>query len=110
MKNVLQPLAKGVLIPLGLTAAASPADSEKHKKYQDPNLMILEPLARTTTLIISKEETEGIMKIVKSFEDSNLLLKGISETIQNQAKEKRRISQYAIRYIRCYFIRKYVSR
>ena len=54
--------------------------------------MILEPLARTTTLIISKEETEDIMKIVKSFEDSSLLLKGVSKTIQNQAKEKRRIS------------------
>ena len=49
--------------------------------------MILEPLARTATLIISKEETEDIMKIVKSFEDSSLLLKGVSETIQNQAKE-----------------------
>ena len=54
--------------------------------------MILEPLARTTTLTISKEETEAIMKIVKSFEDSSLLFKGVSETIQNQAKEKRRIS------------------
>ena len=51
--------------------------------------MILEPLARTATLIISKEETEDIMKIVKSFEDSSLLLKGLSETIQNQAKEQK---------------------
>ena len=33
MKNVLQPLAKSVLIPLGLTTAASPANSEKHKEY-----------------------------------------------------------------------------
>ena len=49
--------------------------------------MILEPLARTTALIISNEETEDIMKIVKSFEYSSLLLKGLSETIQNQAKE-----------------------
>ena len=32
MKNVLTPLAKGVLIPLGLTAAASAADAEIHKK------------------------------------------------------------------------------
>ena len=51
--------------------------------------MILEPLARTTALIISNEETEDIMKIVKSFEDSSLLLKGLSETIQNQAKEQK---------------------
>ena len=43
------------------------------------------------------------MKIVKSLEDSGLLIKGVSETIQNKAKNKtkRRISQYVIRYIRC---------
>ena len=36
---------------------------------------------------------EDIMKIVKSHEDSGLLLKGISKTIQNEVKEqKRRIS------------------
>ena len=36
---------------------------------------------------------EDIMKIVKSLEDSGLLLKGVSETIQNELKEqKRRIS------------------
>ena len=33
IKNVIKPLAKSVLIPLGLTAAASPADAGIHKKY-----------------------------------------------------------------------------
>ena len=31
-KNVIKPLAKSVLIPLGLTAAASAADAGIHKK------------------------------------------------------------------------------
>ena len=35
----------------------------------------------TTTLIISNDEMEDIIKIVKSLEDSGLLLKGVSETI-----------------------------
>ena len=39
------------------------------------------------TLIVSNEEMEDIMKIVKSLEDSGLLLKGVSETIQNETKE-----------------------
>ena len=43
----------------------------------------------TTTLIISNDEMEGIIKIVKSLEDSGLLLKGVSETIQNEAKEQK---------------------
>ena len=43
----------------------------------------------TTTLITSNDEIEDIMKIVKSLEDSNLLLKGVSETIQNKAKERK---------------------
>ena len=33
MKNVIKPLAKSSLIPLGLTAAASAADAEIHKKF-----------------------------------------------------------------------------
>ena len=32
IKNVIKPLAKSVLIPLGLTAAASAADVGIHKK------------------------------------------------------------------------------
>ena len=32
IKNVIQPLAKSVLVPLGLTAAASAADAGTHKK------------------------------------------------------------------------------
>ena len=39
-----------------------------------------------TTLIISNEGTNDIMKIVKSLEDSGLLIKGVSETIKNEAK------------------------
>ena len=41
----------------------------------------------TTTLIISNDEMEDIIKIVKSLEDSGLLVNGVSETIQNEAKE-----------------------
>ena len=40
----------------------------------------------TTTTIISNDEMEDIMKIIKSLEDSGLLLKGVSETIQIEAK------------------------
>ena len=40
-----------------------------------------------TTLIISNNEMEDIIKIVKSFEDSGLLLKGVTEIVQNEVKE-----------------------
>ena len=84
MQNAIKPLAKSVLIPLGLTAAASAADAGIHKKVLGSG---------TTKLIISNNEKEDIIKIVKSLEDSGLLLKGVSETVQNEAKEqKRRIS------------------
>ena len=55
IKNVIKPLAKSVLIPLGLTAAASAADAGIHKK-------ILE--SGNTTLIISNEEMNDVIKIV----------------------------------------------
>ena len=82
MKSVIKPLAKSVLIPLGLTAAASAADAGIHKK-------ILGSGHNNTTLIISNDEMDEILKIVKSLEDSGVLLKGVSETIQHEAKEQR---------------------
>ena len=42
-----------------------------------------------TTLIISNDEIHDIIKIVKSLEDSGLLLKGITETVQNEVKEQK---------------------
>ena len=42
-----------------------------------------------TTLIISNDEIEDIIKIVKSLEDSGLLLKGVTETVQNEIKEQK---------------------
>ena len=42
-----------------------------------------------TTLIISNDEIEDIIKIVKSLENSGLLLKGVTETVQNKLKKKK---------------------
>ena len=84
IENVLKPLAKSVLIPLGLTAAASATYAAIHKTMFGSG---------TTTLMISNEEMKDIiMKIVKSPEESVLLIKGVSETIQNEVKEQTDIS------------------
>ena len=84
MKSVIKPLAKSALVPLGLPAATSAADAGIHKKIlgsgSDHN---------NTILIISINEMDDILKIVKSLEDSGVLLKGVSETIQNEAKEQK---------------------
>ena len=77
-------MAKSILVPLGLTAAASAADAGIHKK------ILRSGHNNNTTLIISNDEMDDILKIVKSLEDSGVLLKGVSETIQNEAKEQRR--------------------
>ena len=42
-----------------------------------------------TTLIISNNEIEDLIKIVKSLEDSGLLLKGITEAVQNEVKKQK---------------------
>ena len=81
MKSVIQPLAKSVLIPLELTAAASAADAEIHKKILGSG--------HNTILIVSNDEMKDILKIVKSLENSGLLLEGVSETIKNEAKEQK---------------------
>ena len=74
------PLAKNVLAPLGITAAASVLDAGIQKKKHGPG---------NTTLIISNEEMNDIMKIVQALEDSNILLKGVTKTIENEAKEQK---------------------
>ena len=43
----------------------------------------------STTLIIMNDEMKDIFKIVKSLEYSGLLLKGVRETVQNEAREKK---------------------
>ena len=85
IKNEIKPLAKSVLVPLGLTATASAAEAGMHKKilgsgHNHPS---------STTLIISNDEMEDIIKIVKSLEHSGLLLKGVTETVQNEVKEQK---------------------
>ena len=62
------------MIVIPLTAAA--ADAGIHKKILVPGNM--------TTLIISNDEIKDIIKIVESLEDSGLLLKGVTETVQNE--------------------------
>ena len=81
IKNVIKPLAKSVLIPLGLTAAASAADAGIHKKILGSG--------NNTTLIISNNDLEDLVRKVKSLEDSGLLLKGLTETVQNELKEQK---------------------
>ena len=76
---VLKPLAKSLLIQLRLTVAESATDVATHKKIFGSG---------NTTLIISNEETNDIMKIANSLEESGLLIKGVSETIKNEAKEQ----------------------
>ena len=78
--DVLKLLAKSGLIPLGLTAAASATDAAIHKEMVGSGM---------TTLIVSNEKMNDIMKIVKSLEKSGLLIKDIYETIKNEAKKQK---------------------
>ena len=77
------PLLKSVIKPLGLlglTAASSAIDAGVQKKVYGSG---------TTTLVISSEEMNEIMKIVQALEDSNILMKGVTETIKNETIEQK---------------------
>ena len=79
-KSVLTPLAKSVLLPLGSSSGMSAADAAIQKKIYGSD---------TTASITSDEEMNDIMKMIKSIEESGLIIKGISETIKNEAKEQK---------------------
>ena len=60
-----------------------------------------------TTLIISNEEMNDIMKIVKSLEEYGLLIKGVKNEVE---EKKRRISRNVIRHFGCYVIREFINK
>ena len=80
MKNVFTPLAKSVLVPLALTAVASAADAVIQKTIYESG---------TTTLVFSNADQIYIMKIVKSLEETGLLIRGVSETVKNEIKQQK---------------------
>ena len=79
------------MIPLGLTAEASTADAGINKKILGSDRRHSSSLAlpKNTTLVISNEKMKDIIEIVKSPEESGLFLKGVSKTIQSEAKEQK---------------------
>ena len=77
--KVALPLAKNVLAPLGLTAAMSAIDGSIQKKIHVSGVK----------LVIEEEDMNDIIKIIEAVENSGILLKGISKTIENETKKQR---------------------
>ena len=78
--KVAVPFTKNILAPLGIADAASAIDVGIQKKLHGSGI---------TTLKISNEEMNDIMKIVQAFEDLNILLKRVNKTIKNETKEQK---------------------
>ena len=86
---MIETSAKSVLIRLRLTVAASAADAETHTHKKILGSVNPSSSHNNTVLVISNDKMEVIIKIVKSLEDSGLLLKGVTETVQNEVKEQK---------------------
>ena len=82
IKNVLTPLAKSLLlVPLRLTAASSAVDARINKKISGSG---------TTNLKVSTKKMDDIIKTAKSFGDSGLLLKSVTQAIENETRKPQR--------------------
>ena len=79
LMKVALPLAKNVLAALGLTAAMSALDGSIQKKIHGSRVK----------LIIEQEDMNDIMRIIEPSENSCILLKGVTKTIENETKEQR---------------------
>ena len=79
LMKVAMPLAKNVLAPLSLTAAMSAIDGSIQKKIRGDGVK----------LIIDQEDMNNIIKIIEALENSGILLKGVTKTIENETKEQR---------------------
>ena len=89
--KVAVPLAKNILAPLGITAAASAIDTGIQKKINGSG---------TTTLIIPDKEMNGIMIIIQALESSQILLKTVTKILKMKQKNKKRIFKHVIWYFR----------
>ena len=82
IKNVLTPLAKSLLlVSLRLTAASSAVNARIHKKISGSG---------TTTLKVSNKKMDDIIKTAKSLKDSGLLLKSVTQAIENETRKTQR--------------------
>ena len=77
--KVAMPLAKNVLAPFGLTAAMFAIDGGIQKKMKGDGIK----------LVIEQEDMNDITKIIEALENSGILLKGVTKTIENETKEQR---------------------
>ena len=77
--KVAMPWAKNVPPPLGLTAAISAIDGGIQKKMRGEGVK----------LIIEQEDMNNIIKIIEALENSGILLKRVTKTIDNETKEQR---------------------
>ena len=98
MKNIIKPLAKSVLTPLALTAEALATDAAATNlgkrtaliiSNQEMNGRPSDLVLRIMTLIISNEEMNDIIKIVKRLDESTLLTKGVNEAIKMKQNNKK---------------------
>ena len=80
IKNIIKPLAKSLPVPLRLTAAAPPPDA---------SFLQIILVSRTTPLTISNKEKEDIKKIIRYFEEFDLLIHYVSKRIKNEASEEK---------------------
>ena len=93
----IAPLAKNILMPLGLSTAMSGIDGVIQKKKIH---------GTGTTVIFSNEEKSYMIKIVKALEDSDILMKGSTEKLQNDVKKRWHFANFTnvVWNFRCIFI------
>ena len=80
LMKVAVPLAKNILAPLGITAAASADDAEIQKKIHG---------SETKTLIISNKEMNDVIKIVQALEVLILYWKELLKQLKMEQKNKK---------------------
>ena len=91
--KVAIPLAKNVLAPLGIAAAASAIDAGIQKKIHG---------SRTTTSIVLNKKLNGIMEIVQALENSNVFWKKLLKQLKTKQNSKNEDfwECYVVRYFR----------
>ena len=85
LMKVAVPLAKNVLAPLATMASASQIDRAIQRKMSGRRAV---RSGKGITLVILNEDMDDVISIVKSVENSDLLINGVSETVKHKIENK----------------------
>ena len=96
------------LAPLATMISACAIDGAIQRKMCDKGLLRAGKKGKNA-LVISNEDVDDIIRIIKSLQNLGIIMNGVSETVKHETTQTKRCVSWYISNFRCFNVRKYVD-